>query len=390
MRAAIAASVAEQRSGTNRVVSIAPAARGAEHMLLAYRIEAFLLPSGDPTLVRHTNFWVSARIAQIFLELGYAVDVVSHRNTTFIPTRPYAVVVDVRRLLERIAPALDARCLKIAHLDTAHMLYQNAAEARRLLMLQSRRGVTLSPLRFEMPNYALDHADCGLTTGNQWTIETYAYAAKPIYRLPLPSPLDLPWDETKDFDACRRRFLWFNTQGLVHKGLDLALEAFSALPDCELVVCGPIQDERAFVEVYRKELYDCPNIETIGWVTVTSPEFTRIASRCVAVLSTSCSEGGSGSTINCMHAGLIPVATREASVDVDDFGVMTRSDSPDDIRDAVVALASRPVSELRQRARRAWEAARSKHTRRLFEAEYVRIVRDLLAARGLSTGGSEC
>jgi glycosyltransferase involved in cell wall biosynthesis len=387
---AVAASVAQSRSVTNRVISLAPAARAAERMLLSYRIEPFVLPPDDPALVRHTNFWMSARMAQIFLDFGYAVDVISHRNTTFVPHRHYAVVVDVRRLLERIAPALDARCLKIAHLDTAHMLYQDAAEARRLLMLQRRRGVTLAPLRFEVPNRALDHADCGLTTGNQWTIESYAYANKPIYRLPLPSPLDLPWDDEKDFEACRRRFLWFNTQGLVHKGLDLALEAFSDLPDYQLVVCGPIQDERAFVEVYRKELYDLPNIETVGWVRVTSPEFTRVAARCVAVVSTSCSEGGSGSTINCMHAGLIPVTTLEASVDVEDFGVMTTGDRPEDVRDAVTTLASRPASELRERARRAWEVARAKHTRPLFEAEYTRIVRELLGARGLPAGSRAC
>ena len=60
--------------------------------------------------------------------------------------------------------------MKIMHLDTAHILFHNAAEANRLLQLQGRRGVTLKVRRFEMPNLGIEHADYATATGNDFVV----------------------------------------------------------------------------------------------------------------------------------------------------------------------------------------------------------------------------
>lgn len=49
----------------------------------------------------HTHFWEAHRIAQTFVDLGYAVDVVHWQNQDFVPSKPYAAAVDVRANLER-------------------------------------------------------------------------------------------------------------------------------------------------------------------------------------------------------------------------------------------------------------------------------------------------
>src|SRR5205085_6890304 len=109
--------------------------------------------------------------------------------------------------------------------------------------------------------------------------------------------------------GCRTRFLWLSSGGLVHKGLDLALEAFAAMPDCHLTVCAPVETEEDFCRAYRKELYDTPNITTVGWVDIESAQFHAIADSCISVMSTSCSEGGSTSVVSAVHAALIPIAS---------------------------------------------------------------------------------
>jgi glycosyltransferase involved in cell wall biosynthesis len=270
--------------------------------------------------------------------------------------------------------------VKIAHLDTAHILFHNAAEARRLLELQERRGIILPPRRFELPNLAIEHADAATTGGNDFTVNTFKYANKPIYKLPSPCAITYDWVNGKNWDACRKHFLWFSSSGLVHKGLDLVLDAFARMPDCRLTVCAPLERERAFLRVYHKELYETPNINAIGWVDLDSHRFRDIAASCAATVHLSCSEGGAPSVKNCMHAGLIPVASYESAVDVDDFGFILNNCSVDNIEKTIRYITTRPCSELEARSQGAWEFARRHHTRDNFAKVYRRVISEILPA----------
>ena len=124
--------------------------------------------------------------------------------------------------------------------------------------------------------------------GNEFTLNTYSYANKPIYRVPISTTVLYSWPEEKDFEACRKRFLWLGSGGLVRKGLDLVLDAFAEMPEYDLTVCGPIQRERDFEKAYYKELYQTPNIHTVGWVDIASPEFIEITNNCIGLIYPSC------------------------------------------------------------------------------------------------------
>lgn len=354
------------------------------HVLLSFINAPFLLPPGEAESSAHQHDWESLQMARTFLEFGYAVDVISFRNTGFRPSRRYAVIVDARRNLERLAPVLGPDCLKILHIDTAHMLFHNAAEANRLLQLQQRRGVTLVPRRFEMPNHGIEHADCATIYGNAFTMGTYRYAGKPLYPVPTTSAVTFPAPTGKDVDACRRRFLWLGSWGMVHKGLDLVLEAFAGMPDLHLTVCGPVQQEPDFEAAFRRELYETPNIRTVGWVDVRSPGFARIARECIALVYPSCSEGQSGAVVTCLHAGLIPIVSRESGVDIpSEVGTVLAECSVAEIRRAARAVAELPAATLARMAEAAWTYARAHHTREKFAEDYRRAVLAILARRGL-------
>src|SRR5207247_2455643 len=100
--------------------------------------------------------------------------------------------------------------------------------------------------------------------GNDFTMGTFKYAKKRLYPVPIiPIPIPYPWAEGKDFNECRRHYLWFGSGGFVRKGLDLVLDAFVEMPEYHLTVCGPIQQERQFEAAYHKELYETPNIHTV-------------------------------------------------------------------------------------------------------------------------------
>src|SRR5262245_47081319 len=360
----------------SKVFSFRPSEPPKGNVLLSYHTEGFLrMRRGLPFSNGHTNEWESWQIAQTWLQLGYAVDVISFLNRwRFWPRKRYDFIIDTRWNLERFAPLAGDDCIKILHVDLAHLLFSNAAEFNRLLALQQRKGVTLMPRRVTRLSQAIEVADCATVKGNEFTMGTYRYANKPMYRIPMGQPVLYEWPEDKNFDDCRRNYMWFGNDGLVRKGLDLVLEAFAKMPQYRLTVCGPVHKEKDFVAAYHKELYETPNIRVLGWIDIASPQWTELTKQCVGLIYPSCCEGQCGAVINCMGAGLIPIASYESGVDIDGFGVILKSCSIEEITQSLKMISSLPPEELKRRARKAWEFARANHTRERFPEEQRKAV----------------
>jgi glycosyltransferase involved in cell wall biosynthesis len=380
VRRTLARQLRRLRGVEERVVRI-PAAGGAPRgrALFSYVIDPFLLPAGAEPPLSHTHYWESWRMAHTLAELGFEVDAIHWTNRRFVPATPYDLFVDVRRNLERLAPSAGRECLKVMHCETAHHSFYNPAQTARLAALERRRGIRLPPFKTLEENRGIEIADCATILGNEATQATYRFAGKPLYPVPISQPVLYPAPDAKDFDAARRRFVWFGSGGMVHKGLDLVLDAFAGTPDLHLTVVGPVERERAFEAAYARELYRTPNVETVGWVDVASPRFAELARRSLALVYPSCSEGQNGGTVTCLHAGLLAVVTREVGVDVDpSFGTILPEASVEAIRAAAAELAARPAAPLSAMARAAWTFAREHHTRERFAAVYRQRVLEIL------------
>ena len=360
------------------VIRLEPNGDPKGKVLFSYIIDGFLLKPEESIPNSHTNFWQSLKMAETFVELGYIVDVISWRNTTFIPKDNYYAFVDVRRNMERLAPLLNKDCIKIIHLDTSNILFHNAAESLRLLALQQRRGITALPHRFELPNLAIEHADVATTCGNQAVNKTFEYSGKSIFNIPSPCATTYEWIDNKNWNAVRKNFLWFSSSGLVHKGLDLVLEAFADLPDHNLTICAPLEKDADFVKAFENELYSTSNITTIGWINIESDKFINIIKNNIAVLHTSCSEGGAPSVKTCMHAGLIPVISYETGVDVEDFGIILDNCSIEEIKNSVKNISKLEAEDLESKSRSAWSFARKQFTRENFSARYKEVITSIL------------
>lgn len=359
----------------------AGAARG--DVLLSYVTEPFFLKRGDSIPSTHSHHWEAVQIVRSYLEQGFNVDVIHYLNRWWQPRKRYAVAVDARFNLERLSSRLGPDCIKVLHIDTCHMLFQNAAELRRLLELQERRGATLPPRRLERLNFGIEHADCGVVLGNKHTMGTYAYSGKPLYEVPVSSPATYAAPAGKQIDDVRRRYVWLSRGGLVLKGLDRVLEAFAELPDHHLTVCAPIHEEPDFAAVYHRELYESPNIRVLGWVDVEGDEFADLLRNSIGIVYPAGSESQSTSVINCMHGGLIPIVTRESGMTVEpDFGVLLADDRIDTIRQAVREVSDLPASQLADMAMRAWHFARENHSRSAFASRYRAFVDDVVDMTG--------
>jgi glycosyltransferase involved in cell wall biosynthesis len=372
------------RIDENRQVRLEPARGQRGNVLLSYMLEPFLPdPTSKAVSHAHSRFWECHEMASAFLEEGFTVDVIRYTNRTFVPRQPYDFIIDARRNMERLAPMLGPRCIKMMHLDTSHLLVHSAAELNRLHALYRRRGVALQPRRFERPNRGLETADCATLIGNERTRSTYGPVNKPIYLLPVtPTPLH-PQMRPRDADAIRCNFVWFNSMGMVHKGLDLVLEAFAAMPDLNLTICGRVEEEEDFVAAYRRELFETPNIRLVGWLDAGSPKLREILDTSIATILASCAEGQSSAVVSCMYAGVIPIVSRECGIDVrEDFGIMLETCSVAEIQAAVRRIAQMPTDRLEAMSDAALKFAQTNHTRERFSAIYRGIVRELIARHG--------
>ena len=357
------------------VVRFDPAGKSRGTVAISYILEPFV---AGADLRGHTNAFECHEIAMAFRELGFGVEVVDYRNRTYTPPDDTRVAIDIHSNLERWHPGLPDGCRRVLHATGAHWLTWNTAECQRLLGVFERRGRCLAPRRTAEPSRAIEVCDSAAVIGNEWTLGTFAHAGKPLHRVLLSSAYTYDWDDRRDFESARRSFVWLGSFGMVHKGLDLALEAFARMPEYQLTVCGRPEKESDFFDTYRRELTELENIRHAGWTDLSSAGFEEIRRTHAGMIYPSSSEGCAGSIVHCVHAGLIPVVTRETGFDIGTFGFRVEEGSVDAVCGAVRAFAETPARVLRDRARAGWEFVRETHNRERFAREYRAYAADMV------------
>ena len=80
-----------------------------------------------------------------------------------------------------------------------------------------------------------------------------------------------------------------------------------------------------------------------------------------------------------MHAGLIPISSPEAGIDFDEFGIVLKDCSIDQIKEAVINVSQLSEAQLEDMSRQSWEYARSVHTRENFIKDYRCAVKKIIS-----------
>ena len=161
------------------------------------------------------------------------------------------------------------------------------------------------------------------------------------------------------------------------KGLDLLLEVFPAQKDLHLFVCGGYRREKDFCKLYAEELFSTPNIHPMDFIFVDSPAFQKISKQCAFVIHPACSEGHAGSVIQCMHAGLIPIVSRETGIDVERIGYLLQDDSLETLRDAILSVSFLSPEVLERQSLRVVETAKREYTEETFVRRWKEMLVDV-------------
>jgi glycosyltransferase involved in cell wall biosynthesis len=178
-----------------------------------------------------------------------------------------------------------------------------------------------------------------------------------------------------DIAAARNTALWFGSYGLLHKGLDIAIEAFRCRPDWTLHVCGYTNAEQEFLQCL-----DVPeNVIIHGFLNVESDFFSELAARCLYVILPSCSEGIATSVITAMGRGaMIPIVTKECGVDIDNFGISINALNCDSVCDSLRYCDAISDSELLTRSIAAYNYANTMYTFDAYKRDMMSILTKLI------------
>ncbi|MDX2079820.1 MAG: hypothetical protein SFU53_03480 [Terrimicrobiaceae bacterium] len=350
------------------VIHLGSASGSRGCVVISYLTWPFVEGWNSPKMRGHTNAYEVVQMAESFLEQGFRVEVCEWNDTDYQPPGDCRIAIDIHGNLERWT--LPDGCLRILHATGPHWMQWNHAELSRLSRVRDLHGRALRPRRPVEPSRGVEVADEVTVLGNEFTASTFAFGGKPVTRIPISSAYEFEFPADRVWSEAKRRFLWAGSYGMVHKGLDLALDAFVGMPELSLTVCGRPEKEPDFFEVYSRHLKETPNIRLHGWIDMASPEFIEIARTHAGVIYPSGAEGGAGSVIHCMHAGMIPLCTREASIDLEDFGVFVAEAGVGAVQAACRALAALSDEEVELRARAAYAHVRRVHTRDEFARNY--------------------
>jgi glycosyltransferase involved in cell wall biosynthesis len=358
--------------------------RRARRALLLYLPQALVMSPNDRRMLAHQNYQACKHIVSVLHDQGYIVDVGHADDFGFRPAYRYDLVISDKARRWQMRPSLRGGAAKVYLATTLEPRMHNGNVKRRIQRVAARRGCELERRRIygeSLPYLATVNAMAAF--GNGFTASTWRQRCKkPI--LPLNNfghAGILFTSENKDFAAARRNFFFFGSGSQVQKGLDLLLDIFPRHPDLHLYVCSSFRKEPDFLACYERELFNTPNIHTLGWLNVTGPEFQDVTRKCATIVYPTASDGQAGSVVHGMHAGLTPLVTRECGIDTADFGVTFADDSIEEIERAILEVSSAPPEWHAQRSARTREAALSTFSEGSFVERWREIVREVTGSR---------
>lgn len=359
--------------------------RRSRRVLLCHLPEAF---TSDKLPKYHSNLTECFVAARCFDRLGYSVDCSSRANEGLDYT-PYEIVYGINgnAFFGSFRPCKGVEPLRIFYSVGAQMTYNFEATAQRNLSFHGRHGLWLLGSNRYVPgggmNYYEAHfADAVICLGDRPVLEPFCaddarverYRHLPAFYFPVTTP-----DAKKDFAKCRKTILWFGSMGLLHKGLDIAIDFAVNHPDYTLHICGGSSAEKDFWRYYKPIVDEAVNIKMHGFVDIESAEFATMLFDCGLLLNPSVSESGAVAVLNVLGNGaLLPIYSRGTALDLSDVGVEVSCVTYEAFAGALAAVEGMSDEEFASRAWGAHEKVREGYTLQRYEENLYNHLKEII------------
>lgn len=176
-------------------------------------------------------------------------------------------------------------------------------------------------------------------------------------------------------DKSRNNVLWFGSKGIIHKGLDILIDAVAQMPEKRLCCYGIDKGEIQFFNKLKSH-----NSINCGSINVLGNEFINevIYNHNICVFP-SCSEGMSTAVATCMAHGIIPIITRETGFNKMPFIIELESFTVEQVRKSIEQIQSLSVEELLQMRYDCYVYSRTEFSLNTFNRQFSSIMDRILS-----------
>lgn len=276
-------------------------------------------PFTSISMAKHSNNHELLEIVSVLNRCGYKVDVV-RLDIGLKIDRKYDLIFGQGSSFEiNCKNNLEAK--KIIYLTESSPDFSAIQESTRYKLITNRHLLKGRRTNKYLTNSMIDIADSAILVGNEETRNTYLnYDIYETTRKIKPTLL-----RSKSFILDKKRInkkniIWFGSSGVIHKGLDLAINGILAKNNYRLYVAGCSKKD---FEETLKELKLSPKdidgkVIFKGRLTVGSSICNEIFNETSFSILPSCSEGMSTSILTCLAHGVIPILSKYTGVDCND------------------------------------------------------------------------
>lgn len=330
--------------------------------------------------ITHTLMLELPIIIKTFTDRGFTVDLAHCEDTHHlneVKSRRYDVVFGFGRPWS-VALHKQLNVCSIIYLTECAPAFSLHEEKERIEYYYKRHAKHVPLMRtgkyFHSSEIAL--AKYGIFMGNAYTADSY-YRDFGSMHLNFISPSGLYNNSFKlstEKKFPRDVFLWFGSSGVVHKGLDILVDAFKEIPEAKLLIAGCALAEEKYLIDYKN--YN--NIENVGFLDVQSDKFLEVIAKSGFIIFPSASEGMSTAVLTCMRHGLIPVITRSCGIDVYDFGYIIDSYKVEDIIKLIHKIMLIDEEQLCKQQKQVYELANKLYTLDSYSQQLSTVVDKIL------------
>ncbi|MCE8588374.1 hypothetical protein K0E75_12650 [Bacteroides fragilis] len=239
---------------------------------------------------------------------------------------------------------------------------------RNLVKIQNYRNTFYDIEQYKIANWAI----CMNSTYNSKSMVSYF---KKLYHINVNGFFNKHFilKENTDTERCNS-FVWFGSTGVIHKGLDILVEAFAKLPSKRLNIYGISKQEIAMIKPYigrNTFLHEKINVMDNTFIS-------EVVEKNAFIVSLSCSEGMQSGVATCMLHGLIPIVTKETGYESQNFIFEFSDYHLDSVVNTILHTSSLSIAEINRLSRLVYDYAHKNFSLISFSNRFECIIKDLM------------
>lgn len=255
----------------------------------------------------HTNVIECEQIVRWFIKNDYIIDLVyCLSDITKYPNiinKKYDVIFGFGKVFDYMK-TINKGAKKILYVTENDYETSVDNEKKRIEYFKERRGkeIKLTRSGTYFTEESFKNIDILISLGEPKLFEKYK--CKKFFLSPSGLKNKNYILSERNFKESRKNFIWFGSNGAIHKGLDILIDAVNNLSNVKLHIFGLNKNDKKILNVVNNE-----NIKIHSKINVNSNEFINIVNKCSYCIMPSCSEAKSTAILTCMRHGLIPIVT---------------------------------------------------------------------------------